>query len=207
MSTSAATKGADMTATMPSRVHSVTVEGIIATIERVVADDIDFVTVEAISMHAHCSEAEAEGAIHEYRRRAKGDTHAMSAPAGPYIVVHRVSDEQHEWHAAALFQLRAAPPAIYSRSACATLESARGAVALEAVGTMLTRAGVILAIGEDGGRVGLLPDGSEIVVEATTYGTLAQEANFTTADPLAENEVAILAAWNAEYGIGIGEQA
>jgi hypothetical protein len=61
----------------------------------------------------------------------------------------------------------------------------------------------VTALGESGGQIAL-PNGDVIAVEATTYGTLAQQANYTADDPIADNETAILAAWNAEHGIGIG---
>lgn len=103
----------------------------------------------------------------------------MSAPAGPYIVLHRVSDEQREAHAVALersgrvgeaFQLRHSPPSVYSRWAYATLEEARDYAYDRCVGHSPTgrqREAVL----EWDGRSTLvvpLPDGSEIVVDATT---------------------------------------
>ena len=57
---------------------------------------------------------------------------------------------------------------VVSRVAVASLEEARDKVALLAADTMLTRAGVIIAIRESGGRVSL-PDGTEIKVVRTTY--------------------------------------
>jgi len=120
----------------------------------------------------------------------------MSAPAGPYTVVHRqrpnadCSCGEH----------------VISRWAYATLE--------EVVAFVRRLAGAnwngvieasVVRVGETGSATGVrairLPDGSEIVVEATTWRRLASDVGRLPVHRFDEWRSAVLAAWNAEYGI------
>lgn len=151
----------------------------------------------------------------------------MSAPAGPYIL----SQRQRVEHAADCFWNRAHPPVDGDEAACCSCSAhAEAAVPLSrwAYATLEElpeipcqkcgwctgpgkRCGfpyVLSRLPESGGTI-KLPDGSAIVVEATTWGDLilARKGDAVTTGEMSmcEARAAILAAWNAEYGIDIGE--
>jgi len=124
----------------------------------------------------------------------------MSAPAGPYTVTHR----QERGGVARLGSL--GEPEVLSRWAYATLEEATRVV--DRAKGLQRRPGFEYHGGlpESGGTI-KLPDG-EIVVEATTWDRLLTDLPpnriLLGPDPSPVTAAEILAAWNAEYGIGEG---
>jgi len=137
----------------------------------------------------------------------------MSAPAGPYTVEHRrFCDDCNgdggvlDWEDGRVVGSEACARCdegriVVSRWAYATLEEVHRAVV-----PMLDKGGVANApavayrtLPESGGTI-KLPDGSEIVVEATNWPKLASQVDDGAYLP----ETRIVAAWNAEYGIGEG---
>lgn len=118
----------------------------------------------------------------------------MSAP-GPYIVTHRHPPE----HDGATGWER--------RWACATLEHAKHRARLLVYeSTAIPRyAGQVTAISDSGGTI-KLPDGSEIVVEATTWSALHNATYPPRSKPYSSaSDAEIVAAWNAEYGTPGGQ--
>jgi len=128
----------------------------------------------------------------------------MSAPAGSYIVRHeRVLPPTAE--DVRVGESRRTHEQV-SRWAYATLEEARSAIC----GLIRERQAwvpeVKLAysrLAASGGTI-TLPDGSEIVVEATTWPHIAEQVNSGKQRKIRVGELTAtdwLAAWNAEHGI------
>lgn len=115
----------------------------------------------------------------------------------PYIVMHRDRYPSQSDSSAPFGRL-------HSRRAVASLEEAQGAAreivgnlgsfeaVMEAPATQVDALDTITELPESGGKIGPLPDGSQIEVTPTDYGELAIEAD----DPALHQNWEILAAYN-----------